>query len=101
MGLPIHRLDGSPKAHVFAYKNELDAWLAQKADEHEQKRRGSPRLRRYAMGGIAIAVIAALVIVALKRGPAARTIAVVESARPDIARQPRFQALLDRLHLPH
>jgi TolB-like protein/tetratricopeptide (TPR) repeat protein len=26
-GLPIHRLDGSPKAHVFAYKDELDAWL--------------------------------------------------------------------------
>jgi eukaryotic-like serine/threonine-protein kinase len=29
-GLPIHRLDGSPKAHVFAYTDELDAWLEDK-----------------------------------------------------------------------
>jgi hypothetical protein len=26
-GLPIHRLDGTPKARVFAYKGELDRWL--------------------------------------------------------------------------
>jgi len=30
MGLPVHRLDGSPKARVFAYKNELDRWLEEK-----------------------------------------------------------------------
>jgi len=28
-GLPIHRLIGSPKARVFAYADELDAWKAQ------------------------------------------------------------------------
>src|SRR5512143_4273607 len=26
LGLPVHRLDGSPKARVFAYTGELDAW---------------------------------------------------------------------------
>jgi tetratricopeptide (TPR) repeat protein len=26
--LPIHRLDGTPKARVFAYQKELDRWLA-------------------------------------------------------------------------
>ncbi len=26
LGLPVHRLDGSPKARVFAYAAELDAW---------------------------------------------------------------------------
>jgi Tol biopolymer transport system component len=26
LGLPVHRLDGSPKARVFAYTAELDAW---------------------------------------------------------------------------
>lgn len=26
MELPVHRLDGSPKARVFAYKDELDQW---------------------------------------------------------------------------
>jgi TolB-like protein len=27
LGLPVHRLDGSPKARVFAYPEELDRWL--------------------------------------------------------------------------
>ena len=27
LGLPIHRLDGSPKARVLAYKDEIDTWL--------------------------------------------------------------------------
>lgn len=35
-GLPVHRLDGSPKAHVFAYKDELDTWLDQKLHESER-----------------------------------------------------------------
>lgn len=30
LGLPIHRLDGTPKARVFAYSDELDGWLAEK-----------------------------------------------------------------------
>jgi tetratricopeptide (TPR) repeat protein len=30
LALPIHRLDGSPKARVFAYTDELEAWLARK-----------------------------------------------------------------------
>src|SRR4030067_2531583 len=25
-GLPVHRLDGSPRAHVFAYPDEIDRW---------------------------------------------------------------------------
>ncbi len=36
MGLPVHRLDGSPKAHVFAYRGELDAWLSEKGSERQQ-----------------------------------------------------------------
>jgi hypothetical protein len=32
-GLPIHRLDGSPKAHVFAYTGELDAWLEERLNK--------------------------------------------------------------------
>jgi tetratricopeptide (TPR) repeat protein len=30
LGLPVHRLDGSRKARVFAYTDELDVWLAKK-----------------------------------------------------------------------
>lgn len=29
-GLPIHRLDNSPKSRVFAYADELDAWLEER-----------------------------------------------------------------------
>ncbi|MFO7732533.1 MAG: hypothetical protein R6X21_02655 [Candidatus Aminicenantes bacterium] len=38
MGLPVHRLDGSPKARVFAYRDEIDAWLAKKGTEGKKKR---------------------------------------------------------------
>lgn len=34
LGLPVHRLDGSSRARVFAYTGELDVWRKEKA--HEQ-----------------------------------------------------------------
>ena len=33
LGLPVHRLDGTPKARVFAYEEELDHWRAVKLRE--------------------------------------------------------------------
>jgi serine/threonine-protein kinase len=78
MGLPIHRLDGSPKAHVFAYRNELDAWLAQKAGDREQGRRKPSRLMILGLAGAgALAAVAALALIVFRPGPAARSIAVV------------------------
>jgi dienelactone hydrolase len=38
-GLPVHRLDGSPKARVFAYPTELDQWLHDKLHEHDRDAR--------------------------------------------------------------
>jgi tetratricopeptide (TPR) repeat protein len=35
LGLPIHRLDGSSKARVMAYKDEVDWWLDAKLHEHD------------------------------------------------------------------
>jgi tetratricopeptide (TPR) repeat protein len=35
LGLPIHRLDGTPKARVFAYVDALDGWLAEKLCSRE------------------------------------------------------------------
>lgn len=35
LGLPIHRLNGSPKARVMAYKDEIDRWLETKLHEHD------------------------------------------------------------------
>ncbi len=46
MALPVHRLDGSPKAHVFAYPEELDAWLADKVDERAKEPKPSPLTSR-------------------------------------------------------
>jgi tetratricopeptide (TPR) repeat protein len=36
LGLPVHRLEGSPKARVFGYKRELDRWIEEKLKETEQ-----------------------------------------------------------------
>ena len=38
-GLPIHRLEDSPKARVFAYKKELDRWMQEKLHGVKQKNR--------------------------------------------------------------
>ncbi|MBN2244434.1 MAG: hypothetical protein JW755_01175 [Candidatus Aminicenantes bacterium] len=41
--LPIHRLDGSPKSRIFAYRHELDKWFKEKftnsVDHSKQKAR--------------------------------------------------------------
>jgi hypothetical protein len=39
-GLPAHRLDGSSRAHVFAYADEIDRWKAEMLRE-EQKHKGT------------------------------------------------------------
>ena len=44
LGLPIHRLDGSPKARVLAYKDEIDSWLEWKLHEREVE---APRTGRF------------------------------------------------------
>jgi len=86
MGMPIHRLDGSPKAHVFAYRNELDSWLAQKANEHEEGGRKARHLLLYGLAGVA-AIAAAIILIKVIGGrkpapditspPGTRSIAVL------------------------
>jgi len=48
LGLPIHRLDGTPKAHVFAYADELDQWRSEKLNHAEisEKETGFLRPRK-------------------------------------------------------
>jgi tetratricopeptide (TPR) repeat protein len=53
-GLPVHRLEDSPKARVFAYKEELDRWLEQAE--------GEPSLR---IGRFSNASLRALIILPL------------------------------------
>ena len=72
MGLPVHRLDGSPKAHVFAYSRELDIWLAQKAAERKQRRKAR-RLRLGLLAAVTVVASAAAVLIGFlggrSRGP--------------------------------
>ena len=73
MGLPVHRLDGSPRAHVFAYAHELDAWLAQKVGERAQHARRR-RLALYAVTGLAVVAVGIGVLISAlgsKKAPGA------------------------------
>jgi tetratricopeptide (TPR) repeat protein len=42
LGLPVHRLNGSPKARVMAYKDEIDRWLEMKFHEHDGEKAPAP-----------------------------------------------------------
>ncbi len=62
LGLPVHRLEESPKAHVFAYTDELERWKAAKI---------GARLRFRLVGGLAIialAVAGILIWQAIRKG---------------------------------
>ena len=39
-GLPVHRLDGSSRAHVFAYPDEIDQWKEEMLRE-EKRHKGT------------------------------------------------------------
>ncbi|MGE5741193.1 MAG: tetratricopeptide repeat protein, partial [Candidatus Aminicenantes bacterium RBG_16_66_30] len=53
LGLPVHRLDGSPKARVFAYADELDRWL-----EEKLRHQGVwVRLKKWQRAGLAAALV--------------------------------------------
>jgi len=66
-GLPIHRLDGSPKARVFAYREELDSWLEKMLHEREvtQKSTLSSFLRKRKILSIATLVLIILIVSAV------------------------------------
>jgi len=51
-GLPVHRLDGSPKARVFAYVEEIDRWKEEKLREGESHRE-TPQLKKFFIPGAA------------------------------------------------
>lgn len=46
LGLPIHRLDGTPSARVFAKPEELDAWLAEKLSHTRARPEAVPKSSR-------------------------------------------------------
>ncbi len=66
LGLPIHRLNGSPKARVRAYKDEVDRWLEKKLHEREGHAfSASPSLSFLRRWPIIAALVALLAIAAV------------------------------------
>ncbi|OGD18116.1 MAG: hypothetical protein A2W03_14690 [Candidatus Aminicenantes bacterium RBG_16_63_16] len=65
LGLPVHRLNDSASAHVFAYTDELDRWREEKLREEKyHTARGSSRFSREGRSGLAGASVALLVLIA-------------------------------------
>lgn len=64
-GLPVHRLEGSPKARVFAYKRELDGWMQKMLYETEpvEKRINKPFPSKNKI--LALSVLALFVLLAV------------------------------------
>ena len=67
LGLPIHRLDGTPSARVFADPAELDAWMAEKLshirarpDARLRTKRSAKKALRIAVVGLALFAVAAV-----------------------------------------
>ena len=63
-GLPIHRMDGSVRGSVFAYKSELDRWMDEILHEEEAPPSITSRLRS-TKNLIIISVLAAIFVVAV------------------------------------
>ncbi|MCX6568293.1 MAG: hypothetical protein NT147_04495 [Candidatus Aminicenantes bacterium] len=67
LDLPIHRLDGTPSARVFAYPSELDGWIAEKLSHTRERpedpskpRRSGRKTLQIAAGAVAVLAIAAV-----------------------------------------
>ena len=64
LALPVHRLEDSPRARVFAYKDEIDAWVDKAGslgalDEQGKTEAASAKVRqrRFIYGSVAIGVV--------------------------------------------
>jgi len=75
-GMPVHRLDGSPKARVFAYKDEIDRW---KVDLAHGKESQSKRIPFRLAGVVAVILIftAALILLFRSRNESTESLRVV------------------------
>ncbi len=55
--LPVHRLDGSPKASIFAYKDELDDWLHETLRPKDVKFAFNPRILLFLTAAILVLAV--------------------------------------------
>jgi len=73
LSLPIHRLDGTPRARVYAYTDELDRWMAEKlhlAEAPRPERRKRAKWIWVAVGAaVGVAALAVLGLIFLLHAP--------------------------------
>ena len=98
LGLPIHRLDGTPNARVFAYPSQLDRWLNEKLHHRDNEVQGEKEARaapvRRSMRGLAIAAtVAAVSLIGLAtRSFFFRVALVLPDKNPTVAVMPFVNA---------
>ena len=91
-GLPVHRLEDSPKARVFAYKKELDLWLEEKLHERELIKKNiffsllqkNKFLTIFALAFISIVFIAFMILLFLQKNDVAQ----LPSLKPSVVIMP-------------
>jgi tetratricopeptide (TPR) repeat protein len=89
LGLPIHRLDGTPKARVYAFTDELDSWFEEKLRPHEAESehledRTNVGLKKSFIRAFGILVIVIVIIAVLYLLPRRQIIPTL-SSQPTIA----------------
>ena len=63
--LPIHRIDeNSPRSKVFAYKSEIDEWLKERGNNHQDKKSSSIWTNKRVIAGLAIGSLVLCVVFA-------------------------------------
>jgi tetratricopeptide (TPR) repeat protein len=84
LGLPVHRLNDSPKARVFAYRDEIDRWLLERRSRYETPGRfaGRKLLKRSIFAAAALVLMSAAFLLWRR---VVRTEPAASSGRPTIA----------------
>jgi tetratricopeptide (TPR) repeat protein len=93
-GLPVHRLENSPKARVFAYKRELDGWMQKMLHEVEPAAKSAIHpfpLKKKILTLSVLALCALTVIVLIVWHPyRAKEIVRLPSSKPTVVILPFF-----------
>ena len=63
LGLPVHRLEDSPKARVFAYKEEIDRWIKETQHSEKDIPIEKPFLKKFYLIGVIVISIAITVLI--------------------------------------
>jgi tetratricopeptide (TPR) repeat protein len=63
LSLPVHRLEDSPKARVFAYPEEIDQWIKKTQKSEEAHERSTPGIKRFFIPALVVvfAIFAVLI----------------------------------------